>query len=348
MNLKAATIHRRAELLAQQLPKSSLHPAVLQWVEQSVRRGPWLISLSGGADSMALLFLVWMHWPDRRSRLRVVHYNHRLRGRASDGDEKFCRDICRILRVPISVGRRRITTKINSEAQARKLRFEFIDRVMRKFGSKTIWLGHQQDDVAETMLMRLARGSGAGGLAAPRPIQSMPLHRVHLRPLLNLKCSEIEAGMRLAQLPWRVDASNMTGLYFRNRIRHDVIPTWVEAAERDAVAGAARSRDLLDEDDSALDDWAVSLYDMMPAGRLSLHELGNVPRAVVRRLLHRWLMGQEEAGDLSRQAFVHLLEAVMRGESTRQSIGTKGFAVIKRQVLSFELSRKLPASKAKR
>lgn len=335
MKLTAATWIRRAGVLGEQLPKSRLHRAVLAWADASKPRDRWVVALSGGVDSVALLLLVWLHWPERRPGLEAVHFNHRLRGRAADADEQFCRDLCRALGLRLHVGRRRLTQKVQSEAQARDLRFAMIDRVMLKTASRVLWLGHQQNDVAETMLMRLARGSGAGGLAAPRPVQMMPARRVNLRPLLNLKRVEIESAMAEAKLPWREDSSNDTAAYFRNRVRHEVLPAWIGAAGRDALAGAALSRELIEEDDNALEAWAQRLHAEMPEGRLKLSVLKDVPRAVVRRLLHYWLLARGAEG-ISRQAFENLLDAVIRGESTRQSMGTKRFAVIRRHELYWD------------
>ena len=78
-----------ATRLAAAIPRARLHPAVLAWAEKSSARATWSVAFSGGADSLALLLLLWAHWPERRARLRALHFNHRLRGRAADADEKF-------------------------------------------------------------------------------------------------------------------------------------------------------------------------------------------------------------------------------------------------------------------
>jgi len=255
--------------------------------------------------------------------------------------------------------------------------------------ARLLWLGHQQNDVAETLLMRLTRGSGPGGLAAPRPVQLIRSGeeknadaaqegktvgrerqarggrcgsvdggvsggregRVHLRPLLTLSRAQIEAALRHCEIPWREDATNAEGDFFRNRIRRDVLPALVAAAGgaggaggRDALAGMALARERIDEDDAALDAWAQEVF-VLSTGRtsvgraslgLNLRELAPVPRAVLRRVLHRWLREFAGAPALSRAAFEHLLATVERGQSTRQSLGTGGFALIRRGVLHFE------------
>lgn len=340
MKLQPATLQKRAAKLGELLPRDRVHPAVLAWLVRRRKGEPWTIAVSGGVDSVALLLLIWAHFPERRDQLQVLHFNHRLRGRAADADEKFCRDLCRALNVKLVVGRRRASGKVNSEADARRLRFEFITTAMARVGARVLWLGHQQNDVAETLLMRLARGSGAGGLSAPRPVQVMADTRVHLRPLLNVQRRELENMMRLARLPWREDASNAMRSFFRNRIRLDVLPAWTEAAGRDAIAGAALSRELLAEDDEALDEYTARLAKMMPRGKLDLKKTAGVPHAVLRRLLHGWLLKFAGAPTLSRQAFTSLLHAVEQGAPTRQSLGVEGFARIRRGVLFYERNTK--------
>ncbi|MSU24838.1 MAG: tRNA lysidine(34) synthetase TilS [Opitutus sp.] len=320
-----------AAKLAAAVPRERLHPAVLAHAGASARLVRWSVAVSGGADSVALLLLLWSHWPRHRARLCALHFNHRLRGRAADADEKFCAHVCRALGVRFIPGAWGGAHRGASEAEARAARMTFFEK-----HGRTLWLGHQQDDIAETMLMRLARGSGTAGLAAPRPVQSMGARRVHLRPLLTLKKVEIIAALRATGAAWREDATNAQGDFFRNRVRRDVLPAWTEAAQRDAGAGAARARELLEEDDVALERWLAELQPLGTDGALALKKILGRPRAVVRRALHQWLLAQSHAGELSRQGFDALLVAVERGRPTRHSLGREGFAVIRGGWLRFE------------
>ena len=324
-----------AAKLAGALPSGRLHPAVLAWARASSGRKTWSVAFSGGADSLCLLLLVWAHWPERRAQLRALHFNHRLRGAESRMDAGFCRRVCRALGVRLIEAEWQESHQGASEAEARTARHAFFDR-----HATALWCGHQQDDIAETIFMRLARGSGTAGLAAPRPVHAMPRSRVHLRPLLTLKKSEIVAALRHAGAIWREDGTNAGRYYLRNRVRRDVLPAWQRAAERDALAGAARSRELLEEDDAALEAWLTELRPMAADGSLLLRKLDRKPRALVRRALHRWLLAQPGAIRISRQAFETLLEDVMHGRVTRQSLGTDGFAVIGRGRLRHAFSRK--------
>ena len=323
------------------LGRGRLHPGAVAWADARPKSEGWAVALSGGADSVALLCLLWAHWPQRRARLRAFHFDHRLRGAASTGDARFCARVCAELGVPLETGRWTLARGLRSEADARAARFAFIEGAMARRRLRVLWLGQQQDDIAETMLMRLARGSGGAGLAAPRALHSFgkargSRSRFHVRPLLALKKAEIARALRSAGAAWREDGSNAGGEHFRNRLRRDVIPRWIRAAERDAQAGAALSRELLEEDDQALEAWVDLLAPIGGDRSLSVAKLAGRPRAIVRRALYRWLLLQPRAGGLSRQGFDALLRAVELGRPARHSLGSHGFAAIRGGSLRFE------------
>jgi tRNA(Ile)-lysidine synthase len=333
-----------AEALAHAIPRDRLHPEVLGWADAANGRGGiWHVALSGGADSVAVLLLLWAHWPARRRKLRALHFDHRLRGAASTEDAAFCRRLCAALGVPLVIERweRPAGAGKPSEAEARAARLRFFQR-----RGRVLWLGHHQDDIAETMLMRLARGSGANGLSAPRPVQTFTDGRVHLRALLTLRKQEVIAALGSCGGRWRDDATNEGSDYFRNRIRHQVLPAWEKAAQRDAVAGAARTRELLAEDDVALEQWLDALAPFSRAGELLLSRLKGKPRALWRRALHRLLLTSPTPIDISRQAFGALLAAAERGLPTRHSLGREVFGVIRNGRLRLDLGK--PSAKFQR
>src|SRR5581483_1409528 len=140
--------------VAQALPLARLHPEAIACARRRPRGEKWAIAFSGGADSLALLLLLWAHWPERRRRLVALHFDHRLRA-ASRADAAFCARVCAALRVRLVTGVWRDAQRGASEAEARAARMAFFEK-----RSRVLWLGHQQDDIAESMLMRLARGSG--------------------------------------------------------------------------------------------------------------------------------------------------------------------------------------------
>jgi tRNA(Ile)-lysidine synthase len=328
-----------ATRLAAAIPRERLHPAVLAWAEKQPVNARWAVALSGGADSVALLLLLWAHWPERRERLLALHFDHRLRGRASTGDARFCGTLCRALGVSLATGRWTDRPALRSaapvpEAAARAARIGFFTTELRRRRTTALFLGHHRDDVAETMLMRLARGSGTGGLAAPRPVHVQEaLGRTHLRPLLTLDKSALAAALDAAGASWREDASNGSAAHLRNRVRADLIPAWRSAAAepgRDALGGLALSRDLLEEDADALDAWAAKVMRFDVRGDLALAPLRGAPKAVLRRVLHQWLGSVPAKTDLNRVGFNGLLALVASGLEGRQSLGARHFAVVRR------------------
>ena len=204
----ARDLPNRASRLGVLITRGSLHPAVLAWSARRPRRECWCVALSGGADSVALLLALWANWPERRGQLVALHFNHRMRGRASAADAVYCRQLCRALGVPLKSGAWQAAPRDGaSEASAREARHEFFTQEMAKLKCTALWLAHQQDDIAETMLMRLARGSGTGGLSAPRPVARIG-RRIHLRPLLNLPKAKLLEALRTTGVDWREDGSN--------------------------------------------------------------------------------------------------------------------------------------------
>lgn len=318
----------RAKALADAFPIARLHPRVLAEIEKSSAAEGWCIAFSGGADSLAMLLLLWAHWPQGRSCIHALHFNHRLRGSESDADAMFCREVCSGLGVPLQEGSADWPhgPKDVSEAEAREARLAFFKGAMAGVGSRLLFLGHHKDDVAETMLMRLARGSGTAGLAAPRPV-SRHGTLLHLRPLMGIGHSEILDALNKSGANWREDATNFGERYFRSRIRSTVIPALRAAAPSDFVEGATASRELLQEDDEALEAWADRVAPDCGSNPLPATAVRESPRAVARRVLQRWLASQGGEGSLGRVAFDELLSAIRAGGPVRRSVGSGAFVV---------------------
>lgn len=333
------------ERLAGCIRREELYREVTDWLsEGNGSVGSWGVACSGGADSVCLLLVLYAYFPEARERLKVLHFNHCLRGAASDGDAVFVRRLAEGLGCRVRVGRARFSSRggsrrigfPRSEAELRSERFRFFENQLK--GGSVLFLGHHRDDVAETMLMRLARGSGSGGLAAPRPVHTPARGGpTRLRPLLGLSRDRITEALRESGVPWREDATNATDRYFRNRLRRRVLPVWRAASPMDPVVGAARSRRLIEEDERALVCW---LNDLMPApcrGReLDLKRLVGKPRALFRRALHGWLVVQGDGGSegMNAAAFEVLLEAAVAGRDFQMSYGKERFLKIDGGVLS--------------
>ena len=322
----AGNWRERAETLGRHFPLSDFHPAVLDWIENHSESGrPVGIAVSGGADSLCLLLLLWRHLPEWRERFHVLHFDHQLRGEESRADRDFVKKVAESLDLPVSIGEwKRKRGERVSEESARLARLDFFYERLRSIGDRSpaIFFGHQRDDIVENLLMRLSRGSGSGGLSGPRPVQFFSDGRIHLRPLLDLSAKTLETALGRLGVPYRVDATNARPGFYRNRLRNEVIPAWQEASPFEVGQGAALARELLDEDNGALQEWLRELLpETKPGSDLDFRPLLGKPRALHRRALHGWLRREKLAGHLARRAIEVLLDAVENREKKIISAG---------------------------
>lgn len=270
------------------------------------------IACSGGADSVFLT--LYFAAEEFRDRVSVLHYNHRLRAKDSDTDERFVRELCSSLGLKVISGSwdRSNESGSVSEEMARDARMDFFSRTIAEdFNESVILTGHHADDVAETMLMRISRGSGLQGLCAPREISLGVAGMCIVRPLLKLRKGEIVNQLSEANAVWREDESNQTEQFFRNRLRKNVIPAWELAAERSVAMGASMSRELLEEDWIALEQvFECSWNDIeIEEGVLDWARLADVPRAIQRRALIRLVSASLNAAFTS-SALEGVLESI--------------------------------------
>ena len=190
-------------------------------------------AVSGGADSMALLRILLALAGPLGLTVSACHVNHRLRGDAADRDEAFVRAECARLGVPLRVfraGEEGLPTAAGGEEGARRLRYACFARLHQE-GIDRIAMAHTVTDQAETLLFRLARGTGLHGAGGIRPARDW-----YVRPLLCLTRAEVEAYCAACGQEWVTDESNLSDDYARNRLRHDALP-----ALRQANAGAERN-----------------------------------------------------------------------------------------------------------
>ena len=223
-----------------------------------------LVACSGGGDSVALASLLCEMAPDAGwSVAGLLHVNHGLRGAPADDDEAFCRQLARELGVPITVesvdvAARAREERISIETAGHRVRYELFERVVKQGTADLVATGHTRDDQAETLLLRLIRGAGPGGLAGIRPrVGSV------VRPLLDVRRGELREYLRLRGLSHREDPSNRDEDVLRNRVRHRLIPFLAEhfsPAITDVLArGAAIARHDADWIDEAANAAAVEI-----------------------------------------------------------------------------------------
>jgi len=193
-----------------------------------VPRGLIIVGVSGGADSMALLCGLAGLRHRLGVQLHAAHFNHRFRPEALR-DERFVSQWCRQLNVPLTVGHRQ-GGKIDrlSEDDARNLRFEFFVQTARRLKAQSVALAHTRNDLAETVLMRIMRGSGLYGLRAILPRRTIE-GVVFVRPLMDLERVDVEDYLKAKKIPFCTDATNRQTVYERNKVRLELLPLLARA-----------------------------------------------------------------------------------------------------------------------
>lgn len=180
----------------------------------------YIVALSGGADSVALLLLL----DEMGYKVHALHCNFHLRGEESDRDERFCEDLCLKKNIPFH----RIhfdtlmyaeTHKMSVEMAARELRYRYFEQLRKDIGAEAICVAHHQDDTVETVLLNLVRGTGLRGLTGIQPRNG-----AILRPLLCVTRTEIEAYLATKQQDYVIDSTNLETDFVRNKIRLQVVP----------------------------------------------------------------------------------------------------------------------------
>ena len=192
-----------------------------------------LLGISGGADSVAMLRLLYDLWTrssgNDQSNLVVAHYNHNLRGEQSNADQAFVCELANTLGLTshtqtavIEQGSRAAN---GGEAAFRSARYRYLQTTAEKIGARCVLVAHTADDNVETMLHHLFRGTGARGLAGIAPHRSLSDDLVLLRPMLAMRRDELRMGLREINQAWREDASNTDERFQRNWIRGKLLPT---------------------------------------------------------------------------------------------------------------------------
>ncbi len=281
-----------------------------------------IVGLSGGADSVALLDLM-ASLPGYSLRLTAAHLNHSLRGDESDGDEQFCREFAARLGIPFETRRVDVAAfaareGLNLEDAGREARIEFLDHLARAAGASAVALAHHADDQAETMLMRLLRGSGSHGLSGI----AWKNRRGYVRPLLNVSRQEIEAYLRERGLLWREDSSNRDTALLRNRIRHEILPLLetCNPATREALTATSA---ILNDEDALLEELTEQLFAELcessaNGSSCSIARILSQPPALARRLVR--LMYARLAPPRRQLTFSHVEAVLAMAASPRPNL----------------------------
>ncbi|MGH7951389.1 MAG: tRNA lysidine(34) synthetase TilS [Limisphaerales bacterium] len=321
---------------------------LLQRVQQNIQnrqlfqRGQKiLVAVSGGLDSVALLFALQKISAKFQLKIVVAHFNHCLRGRSSDTDEKFVRKTAAAMKLPVFVGRAKVKdfackSKLSIEMAARKLRHEFFARIARAQKIKTMALAHHADDQVELFFLRLLRGAGGAGLAGMKwrsPSPANPKIRI-IRPLLNLTKSELRDFARENKIQFREDATNFSNDFLRNRVRNELLPLLkkkyqpaldktilrlmeIIGAESDFVCEAAKKFHRRRSNESQIKNRKQKIENKLETRCLVSSDFEKLPTAIQRRIL------QLQLTELGVAAGFELIESLRQSPDVFASVSPK-------------------------
>lgn len=279
-----------------------------------------IAGVSGGADSVCLLFVL-LEWAERNPlELGVVHVNHGLRPDAGE-DEAYVEALCRERGIPFfpvhaDVRERARKEKLSEEEAGRKIRYEAFTEAADRFGADRIAVAHNGNDLAETMLFNLFRGTGPAGLCGIRPVREKII-----RPLLCLERSEIENYLAQRGITYCSDSTNAGDAYARNRIRHHILPAAEQGVSEGCVRHMMRTARLLAEEE----DYLAGLTNGIREGcvrseeetiRVRIEDFLKQPPVLQKRLLHTLVRELTPSGqDISFNHITALLTLFTREEN---------------------------------
>ncbi|MGB0374882.1 MAG: tRNA lysidine(34) synthetase TilS [Opitutales bacterium] len=311
-----------------------LEPNVYQYLS-SEKVDKILVACSGGADSVFALLLLIAYQKEIGFDLEVAHFNHEWRGEDSAKDAQYVEDLANKLSLSYHFASAGLDQSVKTETSAREARIAFLRNTAQGIGARVIAFGHQMDDILETQIQRLGRGSSIEGLIAPRPVHLFENGITHIRPILNYTAEAIKDTLTKHDLDWCEDSSNNDESIVRNKLRKSIIPQLSECMQRDVSEGASRSRKLLEEDAHFLDELAK---ERLPAcykleAKLDRLSLRSEKQALTRRAFFHWLHKMNPNFVASARLQEQLLSAIY-GERFREkfSLGDVFIVMNKREI----------------
>ncbi len=290
------------------MKKIELETRVIDFIQQHnlISSGEIVVvGVSGGADSVCLLHVL-ARWQSKLDiKLRVAHLNHQLRGVESEADAKYVANLADKLGIPITVGKRDVAAykaerNCSTEEAARELRYDFLAKIADDIGANRVAIGHTRDDQVETILMHILRGAGTSGLRGLEPCSPLPYSKgtslraqrsklLVIRPLLNVTREETLNYCQERQIEPRIDSSNLSLSFFRNRLRLELLPLLREY-NPSVDQALLRLAEIAADDISFVEQQAFQLWDEVArqeddAIYLDKGKIAALPIALQRQLL---------------------------------------------------------------
>lgn len=220
-----------------------------------------LVGLSGGPDSVCMLNLLCSIRDEEKIEVAAAHINHMLRGEDADKDEEYSKKLCESLGVRffskrIDINKYALETGKSSELAGREARYDFFNEIINKINFNKIATAHNANDQAETILMRIMRGTGLEGLGG------IPVEREgkYIRPILFMKREEVEQYCKENNLNPHIDATNLERIYSRNKVRLDILPYMKNNFNPNIVETINRMALLLQDDNEFIEGEVSKAY----------------------------------------------------------------------------------------
>jgi tRNA(Ile)-lysidine synthetase-like protein len=269
-------------------------------MEPDLQPGRYVVAVSGGVDSVVLLHMLARN-PELQ--LTVAHYDHGIREDSAE-DRRLVQELAREYGLPFVYHAGKLGPG-TSEATARTARYGFLHNVRQVSGAGAIITAHHQDDVLETIILNLLRGTGRRGLASLRSTDIVK------RPLLHVPKKELLRYAEREGLRWHEDSTNTDEKYLRNYVRKYILPRFADA-DREALLEISRQTHALN---MQITEQAVNFLHVQPARHvLDRHGFIMLPHAVAREIMAEWLL-QNTGVELSRKMLERLVMAAKTGRA---------------------------------
>jgi len=258
-----------------------------------------LVAVSGGADSVCLLQVLYSLRDELKISLQAAHLNHQLRGSESDRDAAFVKDLAERLGLPVTIRDGAVLEYqaekgLTLEEATREVRYAFLAETAAACGAAAVAAGHTQNDQVETILLHLLRGSGTEGLEGLRPSHNLLINGRSLtviRPLLTIARPEIEACCRANYLAYCQDSSNLSPAILRNRVRHELIPL-LNTYNQDAAGALLRMSRIAADEAAFMESEVTRLWEQTTSRQgsnilIDKQAFNCLPAALQRRIIRR-------------------------------------------------------------
>lgn len=219
-----------------------------------------ILGVSGGPDSTCLFHIFLELQKQIKFTFAVCHINHKIREEA-DEDEQYVENVCKTHNIPFYAKRVEVTDmakkeKIGTEEMGRKVRYEFFNNILKKENANKIATAHTKNDLSETVLMNLLRGTGLSGLKGIEPKREDK----YIRPLIECEKQEIDEYCKENNLNPRIDKTNFDNTYTRNKIRNKLIPYLKEEFNPSIIGALARTAQIISNEDQYLENLTKKYY----------------------------------------------------------------------------------------